>query len=254
MMRTLQSWPNNAGALGPKILNPDGSYAPSASYRQFPPRILVGIAILNQLFPFVHHLPLEWLRTNLGFVLSKIHGKFLQPTIAEQVEWLDGISVLFNRRALEDTGLFDEQFFFDMEIGDLLFRMRKKGWEVIYDPQIEIIHLGGYSRKLNPYILKQSIKSMLIYYSKLRPGYVPFIKTLYSIALWIRLLFLNLASNSKNEIQLYRRIRSDLRDFAVSSAYANESIPDLERRHLTSVAGDTYWTKVITTRGADDEQ
>lgn len=226
MIETLKSWPK-AGALGPKVLNPDGSYAPSASYRQFPPRFLLGVALLNLFFPFVHYFPMDWIRAKFGFVLSKVHGKFLQPTFAERVEWVDGISVLFGREPLEEVGLFDEQFFFDMEIGDLLYRIRKRGWDIIYDPQIAIIHLGGYSRKRNPKILRQSIKSMLIYYAKHRPGYVPFMKVLLSGILWIKTHVLKLTRKSMDDVQLYRQIQKDVKDFCINDVYTNQVIPHL---------------------------
>jgi len=226
MIEVMQAWPR-AGALGPRILNPDGSYVPSASYRQFPPRILLGITILNHVFPFVHYLPLEWLRTKLGFILGKVHGKFLKPTITERVEWVDGASVLFCRDALEETGLFDEQFFFDMEIGDLLYRIRQKGWEVVYDPGNKIIHLGGYSRKSNIKLMRHSVRSMLIYYAKYRPKYIPFIKALYSGALWLKSEVLELIKKSGNEVNIYCQIRTDVRSFSTRDAYTNQVIPTL---------------------------
>lgn len=238
MVQTLQLWPGKAGALGPRILNVDGSYAPSASYRQFPPRALVGVAILNQVFPFVHHLPIEWFRKRFGPLLARIHGKFLQPTTAERVEWLDGMSVLFRRQALEEAGLFDEQFFFDMEIGDLLHRLRGKGWEVVYDPGIAIVHLGGYSRRGNPRILRQSVRSMLVYYAKLRPGYIPLIQVLYNYAIWAKLRVLTLTPGSKDAIELYYQIRSDVREFSVASVRINEAIP-----HLPEIALNNGFSK-----------
>lgn len=227
MIERFQTWPK-AGALGPRILNPDGSYAPSASYRQFPPRLLLGIVIINHIFPFVHYLPLNWFRNRFGFILGRIHGKFLQPTVAERVEWVDGVGVLFRRDVLEETGLFDEQFFFDMEIGDLLYRIREKGWEIIYDPGIAIIHLGGYSRKLNPKIFRQSVRSIFIYYAKYHPEYIPFMKTLYSGALWLKEQALKL-TGSREEAQLCRQIRGDLNIFRASDVYANQIIPRLTK-------------------------
>ncbi|GMU26288.1 MAG: hypothetical protein AMXMBFR16_11930 [Candidatus Uhrbacteria bacterium] len=231
MVETFRSWPNKVGALGPKILYRDGSYAPSASYRQFPPRFLVGIAMINLIFPFVHYVPLVLMRNKFGIVLSKVHGKFLQPSVVERVEWVDGICVLFSRDALERVGLFDEQYFFDMEIGDLQYRIREQGWEIIFDPETAIVHLGGYSRHLNPSILRQSIKSILVYYAKFRPDYVPFIKFVLGNSLRIKANFLKRTNESGEQARLYRQMRSDLRDFVVSSAYANESIPDLVKGH-----------------------
>jgi len=226
MIKTLQSWPK-AGALGPKILNPDGSYVPSASYRQFPSRFFLGITLLNLFFPFVHYLPIDWIRSRLGFVLGQLHSKFFQPTFAEKVEWVDGVCVLFDRESLRESGLFDEQYFFDMEIGDLLYRIRKRGWDIIYDPRIAIVHLGGYSRKQNPKILRQSIKSMLIYYAKHRPDYVPFMKVLLSGILGVKIHILELTRMSKDEAQLYLQIHKDVKYFCINDAYTNKMIPQL---------------------------
>lgn len=229
MIETLRAWPAKAGALGPRILNPDGSFAPSASYRQFPPRLFLGVTIVNHVFSFAHRLPLNWIRNKLGFLLNRFHGKFLLPTITERVEWVDGMAVMFSRDALEQVGLFDEQFFFDMEIGDLLYRMRKQRWEIIYDPEIAVVHLGGYSRKRNPRILRQSVKSMLIYYAKHRPDYVSFMKALYSGALWAKIQILAMTRKASDELELYRQIRKDLMGFSVDDAVRGQMIPWLPR-------------------------
>ena len=52
-----------------------------------------------------------------------------------------GNGVLLRREALAEVGLFDETFFAYYEDADLCWRMRLKGWHVIYEPHAVIEHL-----------------------------------------------------------------------------------------------------------------
>jgi GT2 family glycosyltransferase len=56
-----------------------------------------------------------------------------------------GAALLVRRAALEDVGGFDEDFFFYAEESDLIARLRRKGWRVLYDPAADVLHVGGAS-------------------------------------------------------------------------------------------------------------
>lgn len=61
----------------------------------------------------------------------------------KEVGWLSGACLLTRRKALEEVGFFDENFFLYFEDIDLCFRIREKGWKLIYFPQAKVFHRGG---------------------------------------------------------------------------------------------------------------
>ena len=75
--------------------------------------------------------------------------------------------MLARREALEEVGDFDQNFFMFLEDVDLCHRIRKKGWEILYTPSAEVIHLRGKSMETNrAAALKAYRKSQLHFYRK----------------------------------------------------------------------------------------
>jgi len=128
----------DCGALGCRILNPDGSFAPE-SRRAFP---TPDIAF--------------WRMTGLGklFPRSRRFGgynmTYLPIDEAAEVDALSGSCMLVRREALigpRGAGLFDEDFFMYGEDLDLCFRIQQAGWSIWYTPDTCIIHYKGESTK-----------------------------------------------------------------------------------------------------------
>jgi GT2 family glycosyltransferase len=53
--------------------------------------------------------------------------------------------MLVRRAAYEATGGFDSDFFMYGEEMDLCYRAHRAGWEVVFDPGAEFVHVGGLS-------------------------------------------------------------------------------------------------------------
>jgi GT2 family glycosyltransferase len=64
---------------------------------------------------------------------------------AEEVFGFCGAAALLRRQALADVGLFDEDFFMYYEDLDLSWRLRLRGWKVIYEPAavVDHVHAGS---------------------------------------------------------------------------------------------------------------
>lgn len=123
------------GALGCRIVNPDGSHQPSAG--RVPTLIL---EISDQFLAPLTCLPR---RVRRNCVLAR---DFQEPA---DVDWLAGSCLLLRREALDTIGSFDEQFVLGEEDIDLGIRLRKAGWHVVYYPGAEVVHIGGQSRPSN---------------------------------------------------------------------------------------------------------
>jgi len=137
LLRFLDSHPQ-VGAVGCKILNPDGSLQP-ACRRSFPtPWVAFSkISGLGTLFP-----------------KSRLFGRYnltyLDPEQTVEVEAISGSFMLFRRTVLEQVGYLDESFFMYGEDLDYCFRIRDKGWQIYYVPTTRIIHFKGESSKKSP--------------------------------------------------------------------------------------------------------
>jgi GT2 family glycosyltransferase len=85
------------------------------------------------------------------------------------VDWIAGACLILRRAAIEEAGLFDEDFFMYSEDEDLCFRLRKIGWSVCYCGQATAIHHRAGSSRLNKDdALQQFYKSQILFLSKHR--------------------------------------------------------------------------------------
>ena len=163
------------GALGPKILNPDGSLQFSA--RRFP-NPFAGIfrgTQLGKMFP------------NNRFVRSYLMTDFAHDQIAE-VDWLSGAALVFRKQTLDRVGLFDERFYMYCEDMDICRRIGEAGWKVVYYPLVAVSHtIGAASDQAKPQMIREHHKSMLLYFLKYNSRRPTILLTpVVMAALWLR--------------------------------------------------------------------
>lgn len=116
-----------AGALGPQLLNADGSLQPSG--RSYP----TLISALGEVLP----APQSWRRKLRGPLERRDYGQVCE------VDEISGAAMCLRRKALDQVGLLDEAFFFLGEDVDLCWRLKKAGWRIIYLPQAQVVHYWG---------------------------------------------------------------------------------------------------------------
>ncbi len=135
-----------AGAVGPRLLCPDGTPQPYAFGGDPTPLYLLRRGLMH----LVAHRPLhDWGTERL-----------------QSVDWVSGACLLVRRAAIEQVGLLDENMFMYFEDNDWCLRLRKAGWKVFYNPQVGIIHLGGQSLKKNPKAQTAYYESLAYFYAK----------------------------------------------------------------------------------------
>ena len=175
---------NNVGAVGPKIINVDGTIQHSCK-RSFPtplnaiPRLLG----LDRLFP-----------------KSKLFGQYnltyVNTDKIQSVEVISGAFMLIRRDILEHIGGFDERFFMFGEDIDLCYRIKELGYNIYYNPNTEIIHYKGESVKNAPYdMINIFYSAMNLYFKKYSKKYKFW--GLISIFVKLALSFRKLASHIK---------------------------------------------------------
>lgn len=126
----------DAGSLGPRILNSDGSVYPSA--RALPSlRTGVGHALFARLWP-----KNPW---TAGYVRSNVYSA--NSTEPVEAGWLSGACVLVRRTAFDEVGGFDPRYFMYFEDVDLGKRLGGAGWTNLHVPASVVTHAGGQSTK-----------------------------------------------------------------------------------------------------------
>lgn len=122
----------DAGIVGPKLLNRDGSL--QYSCRSFPD---LGAG-------FFRNTPLGRLFPRNRFTRDYLLTDWDHAAVRD-VDWVSGAALLIRREALEQTGGFDEGFYMYCEDVDLCYRAHERGWRVLYYPDSVIYHTIGRS-------------------------------------------------------------------------------------------------------------
>jgi len=125
-----------AAVVGPKLLNPDGSL--QRSVRGFPTiwRLATEYFFLRKLAPGTRAL-------NAFYAARFPHDE------VREAEFLMGACLLVRREAADTVGLFDEDFFMFSEETDWCYRFRQAGWNVLFFPGAEFVHVGGATTSQN---------------------------------------------------------------------------------------------------------
>jgi GT2 family glycosyltransferase len=75
-----------------------------------------------------------------------------QYDLPEEVFGACGAAALYRREMLDDVGAFDETLFMYYEDTDLSWRMRLRGWKVLYEPRAIVHHVhAGSSHEWSPF-------------------------------------------------------------------------------------------------------
>lgn len=119
-----------AAVVGPRLRNPDGTL--QRSVRGFPTRWRLA----------TEYLGLRKLAPR-SRALNSLYAGWFDHDAAVEADWLSGACLLVRRSATEQVGLFDESFFMFSEETDWCYRFRQAGWKVFFDPEAEVVHVGG---------------------------------------------------------------------------------------------------------------
>jgi N-acetylglucosaminyl-diphospho-decaprenol L-rhamnosyltransferase len=124
----------SVGAVGPRLLNPDGTL--QYSCRRFPGYLTIFFgrySLLTRLLPgnsiSRRYLYLDWSHDSVS-----------------EVDWLSGACLMVRRDVLERIGPLDEAYFLFVEDMDWCRRIRDAGLSIVYLPGATVTHRVGASR------------------------------------------------------------------------------------------------------------
>ncbi len=148
------------GAVGPKVLNTDGTL--QYSCRRFP-TIWSGLfsrySLLTRLFPNN--------RYSRHYLMSNMDHDATQT-----VDWLSGCCLMVKRDAFQKVGMFDENYFLFIEDVDLCRTLGGKGFEVVYHPETSIVHVSSMNHRASLNSIIKRHQGMSYYHRKYIKGNV----------------------------------------------------------------------------------
>lgn len=141
----------NAAAVGPKVLNVDGTL----QFKGFSfPSITSSLLILfgaERIFS--------------KRLLYKLFTKFYwDDNSIVRVDFMPGCCLLIRKDIIDKIGFLPEEYFMYFEEAEWCYIARKNGYEVWYLPTSEIIHIGSASS--NTKKEKLLLKSMILFYKR----------------------------------------------------------------------------------------
>ncbi|MBE0432186.1 glycosyltransferase [candidate division WOR-3 bacterium] len=175
LKRFLDARPD-VGAVGCKLLNPDGSFQ-IASRRSFPT-------------PWVAFCRIVWL--SRIFPKSRLFGQYnvtyLDPDAEAEVDVLSGSLMMLRKSVIDQAGYFDEDYFMYGEDIDLCYRIKKAGWKIVYTPSTKAIHYKGESTKKSEFsVISTFYSTMLTFVNKHFGGRYSFLlRVLLTLGIYVR--------------------------------------------------------------------
>jgi GT2 family glycosyltransferase len=142
-----------AAVVGPRLLNPDGTL--QRSVRGYPTvwRLATEYLFLRKLAPG-------------SSLLNAFYGGGFDHDETREVEVVMGACMLLRRAAVEEVGYCDEDYFLFSEETDWCFRFREAGWEVVFFPGAECVHVRGASHSGRLY--RENLRGHLLFLTKHR--------------------------------------------------------------------------------------
>ena len=142
-----------AAVVGPRLRNPDGTL--QRSVRGYPTvwRLATEYLFLRKLAP-------------RSSALNAFYAGGFDHDEVRSVEVVMGACMLLRRQAIDEVGECDEDYFLFSEETDWCFRFREAGWDVLFFPGAECVHVRGASHSGRLY--RENLRGHLLFLWKHR--------------------------------------------------------------------------------------
>ena len=189
LIKELQSNPG-LGAVGPALLQEEDKFQVSFGRR---------VSFLPELLQkgFLNHFYRRWLRNS---------------RMTRRVGWLSAACLLSPYSVLQEAGFFDEKFFLYFEDIDLCVRIKKSGYDLLFQPLARVYHVGGATTSNMKWLSRFNYrKSQLYFYRKHNSKTANFMLRFY---LWLifRLSILSARLKGADDLEERRKFIRLLRE------------------------------------------
>ncbi|WP_062738845.1 glycosyltransferase family 2 protein, partial [Legionella pneumophila] len=125
---------NDAGMVGCLVNNMDGSVQIGCcGLTPTPARVLNQLLKLSKIFPNNPKFG--------GYLFSKEK----LPTKPAEVELISGSCMFVRKKAIDEVGLLDDNYFLYCEDYDWFYRFTQSNWKIIFNPNTKVTHIKSFS-------------------------------------------------------------------------------------------------------------
>ncbi len=189
------------GILGPKLLWENGQVQPSGGY--FPTLIrLATWALMIDDLPLINKFVKPYHPHQPGFYTK---DRYYQKPHYQ--DWVTGACFFIKKAVIDKIGLLDENIFMYTEEMEYCYRAKRAGFDIVYYPQISLVHLGGKSGT-SLLAAKGEFWGIKYFYQKHQSSWQrPIANFLLKTAAFLRKIVFG---QNKEKRQIYQQILNDL--------------------------------------------
>lgn len=142
IFKEMIAWMDNHPDVGLSscgLLNPDQkNYQGSGGYFPTLPRVITWMLFIDDL-PILDKI-IKPYHPMHGYSFFHTNESYFK--VKHEQDWVTGAFYLMRKKAMDEAGIFDEDFFLYVEEVELSYRFKSKGWKVWYLPKWKIVHYG----------------------------------------------------------------------------------------------------------------
>ena len=200
MIAWMDSHPK-VGISGCGLVNPDGkTFQGSGGFYPTLFRVFAWMTFLDDI-PGLDKLIKPYHPLHSGSPIYKGENYFKKR---HRQDWVTGAYFLMRRKALDQAGFFDEDFFLYVEEVELASRFIKKGWEVWYLPEWRIMHYGQATSGSEKATIFE-LQNLVLMYKKHEPGWkIIVLRAILKFGIFLRIVIWTLVGK-KSLAQIYAK-------------------------------------------------
>lgn len=181
-----------AAVAGCKLINKDGSIQPSIGYFPTLIKAFLWMSFLDDI-PILTALIKPYHADNIKYY-SSYH----------EVDWVSGACFILKKEAILQAGLIDENIFMYGEEVEWCYRIKNKGFKVIYTPQTSVLHLKGGSGKGKISGIAEEFSGLIYFYKKHYPVWQGILlRILLITGALLRMMIFGIISRNPAKVKLY---------------------------------------------------
>jgi GT2 family glycosyltransferase len=162
---------SEAGIVGCRVLNADRTLQRSCFMFPSPLNLFLLATYLDRLFP-----------------RSRFFGRdrmtWWDAAESRTVDVVCGCFMLVRREALDRVGKLDESYFIYGEETDWCYRFQKAGWQVVFTPDAQIVHLGGGSSERVRLPMRLQLRASILLFIKRHRGRLSYMLASLAVSLF----------------------------------------------------------------------
>lgn len=191
LLEILEKEPLTAVA-GCKLINKDGTIQPSMGYFPSLIKVLLWMSFFDDI-PILTSL-IKPYHVETQKYYSRHH----------EVDWVSGACFIIKKEAVLQAGFIDENIFMYGEEVEWCYRIKKKGFRVIYTPLTSVLHLKGASGKGNISGIAEEFSGLIFFYKKHYPGWQGILlRILLITGALLRMMIFGIITGNPAKVKLY---------------------------------------------------